>query len=534
METNARNRIPMLLIAAAFVGAPSVSFAQAQHKMQLGVQPPKAVVMPSGNWLPKSTAYIKASNTSKEDQFGGAVALSGDGNTLAVGAVDEDGAGKGVNPVTKGKDMVTNSGAVYVYARTAAGWKQQAYLKASNAAEGYQFGNALSLSNDGNLLAVGSTGEASSAVGVNGNQNDNSMPGAGAVYIFARNGGTWSQQAYVKSSNTGGPVVGYQFGYSVSISSDGSTLAVGQTSDPSNATGINGDQKNTSAPDSGAVFVFAHNGDAWSQQAYVKPWNTTQRGVLFGYSVGLSGDGNTIGVGTYDEDRGRGAVYVFTRKAGKWSQQMRLTASNAEAGDSLGCSLAISDDGNTIIAGAFDEDAILPGIQPPDAGADDEPSDTSSGAAYVFVRKDGKWSQQAYVKAFNTRENDQFGWALTISRDGNTIAIGSHLEDSGAKGVNGDMKDTTAEDSGAAYVYTRSADTWNPAAYVKASNTRPGAEFGMALALNADGKELAVGSTKENSGAKGVNGNQKDVSMVNAGAAYVFSDASESATTSRK
>jgi FG-GAP repeat len=534
MRISARNGIFVLLIPAALLLGATTGLAQAQHKMQVGVQPPKAVVMPSGNWLPKSVAYIKASNTSKEDQFGGAVALSGDGNTLAVGAVDEDGAGKGANPVTKGKEMVTNSGAVYVYTRTPAGWKQQAYLKASNAAEGYQFGNALSLSNDGNLLAVGSTGEASSAAGINGNQNDNSIPGAGAVYIFARKGGTWSQQAYVKSSNTGGPVVGYQFGYSVSLSSDGSTLAVGETSDPSNATGINGDQKNTSAPDSGAVFVFAHDGDNWSQQAYVKPWNTTQRGALFGYSVGLSGDGNTMGVGTYDEDRGRGAVYVFTRKASQWAQQMRLTASNAEQGDSLGCALSISDDGNTIVAGAFDEDAILSGIQPPDAGANDEPSDTSSGAAYVFVRKDGQWSQQAYVKAFNARENDQFAWALAISRDGNTIAIGSHLEDSGAKGINGDMKDTTAEDSGAVYVYTRTGDSWSPAAYVKASNTRAGAEFGMSLALNADGKELAVGSTKENSAAKGVNGNQKDVSLVNAGAAYVYSDASESATTSRK
>ncbi len=524
----------MAFVLAAGLSAASSSFAQVQHKMQLKVEPPKAVVMPTGSWQPKSVAYIKASNTNKDDQFGGAVALSGDGNTLAVGAVNEDGAGKGVNPVTKGKEMVTNSGAVYVYTRTAAGWKQQAYLKASNAGEGYQFGNALSLTNDGNLLAVGSIGEASSAVGINSNQNDSSMPGAGAVYVFARNGGNWSQQAYVKSSNTGGPVVGYQFGYSVSLSSDGSTLAVGQTSDPSNATGINGDQKNTSAPDSGAVFVLGRDGDAWTQQAYVKPWNTTQRGVLFGYSVGLSGNGDTMGVGTYDEDRGRGAVYAFTRKNRNWAQQMRLTASNAEPGDSLGCSLAISDDGNTIVAGAFDEDAILPGIPPPDAGANDAADDTSSGAAYVFVRKDGKWSQQAYVKAFNTRENDQFGWALAISRDGNTFAIGSHLEDSGAKGINGDMKDTTAEDSGAVYVYTRSGDTWSPAAYVKASNTKPAAEFGIAVALNADGKVLAVGATKENSAAKGVNGNQKDVSMVNAGAAYVYSDAAESATSSRK
>ena len=107
------------LLAAGLVAATS-GFAQAQHKMQLKVEPPKAVVMPTGNWQPKSIAYIKASNTSKEDQFGGAVAISGDGNTLAVGAVDEDGAGKGVNPVTKGKEMATNSGAVYVYTRTPA------------------------------------------------------------------------------------------------------------------------------------------------------------------------------------------------------------------------------------------------------------------------------------------------------------------------------------------------------------------------------------------------------------------------------
>ena len=531
-----KDRRSVIAVAAWALGLGSASagFAQAQHHMQLKVEPPKSVVMPTGAWQPKAITYLKASNTNKEDQYGGAIALSADGNTLAVGAVNEDGAGKGVNPVNKGKEMVTNSGAVYVFARTAAGWKQQAYLKASNSGEGYQFGNALSLSSDGNLLAVGSIGEASSAVGINSNQNDTSMPGSGAVYVFARQGGAWAQQAYVKSSNTGGPVVGYQFGYSVSLSSDGSTLAVGETSDPSNATGINGDQKNTSAPDAGAVFVFGRDGDAWTQQAYVKPWNTTQRGVLFGYSVGLSGNGDTMAVGTYDENRGRGAVYAFTRNNGKWAQEMRMTASNAEAGDSLGCSIAISDDGNTIVSGAFDEDAILSGIQPPNAGADDEPTDTSSGAAYVFVRKDGKWSQQAYMKAFNTRENDQFGWALAISRDGNTIAVGSHLEDSGAKGINGDMKDTTAEDSGAVYVYTRSGDKWGPSTYVKASNTKPAAEFGIAVALNADGKMLAVGSTKENSGAKGVNGNQKDATMVNAGAAYVYSDASESTTTSRK
>ena len=247
---------------------------------------------------------------------------------------------------------------MYVYTRTAAGWKQQAYLKASNAAEGAQFGIALSLTNDGNLLAVSATGEASAAKGVNGDQKDTSMEGAGAVYIFARSGAAWAQQAYLKASNTGGPDVGYQFGYSVSLSSDGSTLAVGSTSEPSGIGGINANETDTGAPDSGAVYVFTHSGSDWAQQAHVKPWNTVTRGVLFGYSVGLSGNGDTLGVGTYDEQQGRGAVYVFTRNNGKWAQQMRMQGANAEAGDSLGCALAISDDGNTIVAGAFDEDAI--------------------------------------------------------------------------------------------------------------------------------------------------------------------------------
>ena len=179
---------------------------------------------------------------------------------------------------------------------------------------------------DGNLLAVGSTCESSAAKGVNGNQEDASMPSAGAVYIFARTGAAWSQQAYVKSSNTGGPVVGYQFGYAVSLSSDGSTLAVSQTSDPSNATGINGRPEERAGPDSGAVFVFAHNGDSWTQQAYVKPWNTTTPGVLFGYSVGLNATGDTLAVGAYDELGGEGALYVFGRNKGKWAQEARLHA----------------------------------------------------------------------------------------------------------------------------------------------------------------------------------------------------------------
>ena len=99
----------------------------------------------------------------------------------------------------------------------------------------------------------------------------------------------------------------------------------------------------------------------------------------------------------------------------------------------------------------------------PTEGSNDAASDVSTGAAYVFVRTGTAWTQQAFVKATNTRLNDQFAWALSLSRDGNTLAVGSHLEDSGASGLNGDQEDATAEDSGAVYVYTRSGTTWAPA-----------------------------------------------------------------------
>jgi trimeric autotransporter adhesin len=512
--TNSKKAVLVLgLTMATLCASVSSSFAQAHTRDAGPPKPPNTTTKPTGTWLPKSIAYIKGSNTSKGNQFGSAIALSADGNTLAVSATAEDSAAKGVNGVSK--DHAVNAGAVYVYTRDNKGWKQQAYLKASNAARGAQFGNSLSLSTDGNLLAVGSPGEASSATGINGNQSDDSMPSSGAVYVFARAGAAWSQQAYVKSSNTGGPDVGYQFGFAVSLSGDGSTLAVSQTSDPSNATGINGDQKNTAAVDSGAVFIFSRTGNTWSQQAYVKAGTTTP-GLLFGYSVGLNGKGDTLGVGAYNDSGRRGAVYVFTRNNGTWSQQTRLLATNGQVGDYLGCSMAISDDGNTIVGGTVEDKYAQI-----NAGAGREVLD-SVGGAYVFVRAAGQWSQQAYVKAFNPRENDQFGWAVAISRDGNTIAVGSHLEDSGAKRVNGDQADASTEDSGAVYVYTRTGATWNPTAYVKASNTTTAAEFGISVALNGDGKMLAVGATKENSTAKGVNGNQDDKSALNAGAAYVY------------
>ncbi len=507
------------LAVPGLAGHSTAGFGQTQAP---AAGPRGTPIRPTGStWNPKSIAYIKASNAKKDDQFGYTVALSGDGNTMAVGTTAEDSAAKGING-NQSDHSALNAGAVYVFTRSGDTWSQQAYVKASNAKAGDQFGASLALSGDGNTLAVSATGEGSAATGINGNQADTSMAGAGAIYVFTRSGATWSQQAYVKASNTGEKEEGDQFGYSIALSSDGNTLAVGAIAEDSAASGINGNQADNSADGAGAVYVFARTGTTWSQQAYVKPWNTTVRGGLFGYSVGLSGNGDTLAVGAYDEDRGKGAAYIFTRSGGTWSQQMRLQSSNAEAGDSLGCSIAISDDGNTMVAGAFDEDSLLRGIQPPNEGSNDARSDVSTGAAYVFVRNGTAWTQQAFIKATNTRLNDQFAWALSLSRDANTLAVGSHLEDSGATGLNGNQEDASAVDSGAVYVYTRSGATWIPAAYVKGSNTKASAEFAISLALNRDGKVLAVGAFKENGGGAGVNPARAVKPAPESGAAYVY------------
>src|SRR6185503_8886711 len=140
------------------------------------------------------------------------------------------------------------SGAVYVFTRAGSGWAQQAYIKASNPGQSDKFGYAVSLSQDGNTLAVSAYFESSAAKGVNGNQNDRSIQAAGAVYVFTRAGTRWTQQAYVKASNTGElgkgeePTDGDQFGFSIGLSADGNTLAAGAISEDSGAKGINGDQ----------------------------------------------------------------------------------------------------------------------------------------------------------------------------------------------------------------------------------------------------------------------------------------------------
>ncbi|MEQ1946728.1 MAG: integrin [Bryobacteraceae bacterium] len=520
-----------ILACSALCLVGMVSTAQAQAK--------KAAA-PAGPF--KQTAYIKASNPDANDHFGdGAaleghgVAISGDGNTLAVGAPFEASKAKGING-DQADNSLYSAGAVYVYARKGNTWVQQAYIKASNPGTSDQFGHYVSLSQDGNTLAVSAHFEASKSKGINGDQADRSDPQAGAVYLFTRTGTTWAQQAYLKASNAGEEADGDQFGFSLALSADGKTLAVGAIAEDSNAKDVNGDQNDNSMQSAGAVYIFTRTGNTWAQQAYVKAPNTDP-GDMFGYAVGLSADGNTMAVAAYDEDggsrtidgafdharRGSGAVFVFTRTGTAWARTGYLKAVSGEANDSMGYDVAISQDGNTIAAGSGDEDCMKGGINP--TGCDgDMKSDTSSGAAYVFVRDTatGKWSEQAFIKSSNPGVEDWFGSRIALSGDGNTLAVGAQMENGNSKGLNGNEKDQTADDSGALYIFVRNGNTWSQQTYMKGTNTEAYDEFGGAPALNKDGKVLAVGARGESGGAKGVNADQKDNSAMGAGAVYIF------------
>jgi hypothetical protein len=187
-------------------------------------------------------------------------------------------------------------------------------------------------------------------------------------------------------------------------------------------------------------------------------------------------------------------------------------ASNSEANDLFGRSVALN--GDTLAVGAVHEKSCADGI----GGDQTDNGCVQSGAVYVFTRTGSTWTQQAYVKASNSEFAAEFGRSVTLS--GDTLAVGTPIEASNAKGINGNQADTTSGQSGAAYVFTRAAGVWSQQAYIKASNTDPIDRFGSSVALNGD--TLAVGAEQEKSCADGIGGDQADNGCASSGAVYVY------------
>ena len=431
-----------------------------------------------------------------------------------------------------------------------------AYIKASNTGQFDMFGTSVALSSDGLTLAVGAPRESSGATGIDGDQSDDSVVAAGAVYVFVRAGASWIQQAYVKPSITGttyqfgtalalsmngdtlvvgapgesaGAVYAFAragatwnqqarivaasgdtgdlFGSSVALSGDGNTLAVGAMDESSAATGIGGDEADNSAASAGAAYVFARTGTSWNQQAYVKATNT-DADDKFGQAIALTADGNTLAVGAPNEASGStsdqgdntateaGAVYVYVRAGTTWSVQAYVKGMPVVDGDFFGYAVAL--DGDTLAAGAPGEDSVV----------------VNSGGMFVATRSGAVWTQHAVMKASNPASGGQFGSALALAGQ---VVVCDPAESSAATGLDGDQSPSaSAMNSGACYAFVGAAQT----TYIKASNTGADDMFGIAVALTS-GNVLAIGASQESSGATGIDGDQSDDSLMSSGAVYV-------------
>jgi len=391
-----------------------------------------AIATPDDWTATTQQAKIQASDAQADDLFSYSVDISSD--TVVVSAHVEDTGGNA-------------AGAAYVFTRSGTSWSQQAKLQSSDIEAVDIFGHSVAI--DGDTIVVGSRNE------------DAGGSSAGALYVFTRSGTTWSQQAKLLASDA---QADDYLGFSVAI--DGDTIVAGAN------------KEDTGGTEAGAAYVFTRSGTTWSQQAKLTA-SDAAADDYFGSAVNISGD--TVVVGASNEDAGgsnAGAAYVFTRSGTSWSQQAKLTASDAASNDYFG-GTAIGISGDTVAVGARLK---------PYSGY------VYKGAAYIFTRSGTSWSQQAKLTASDAENGDQFGNTIAIT--GDTVVVGAHEEDTGGS------------NAGAAYIFTRSGTSWTEAKKIQASDVGAGDEFGNFVAIS--GNTVLVTAYGEDTGGD------------NAGAAYTF------------
>jgi hypothetical protein len=293
-------------------------------------------------------------------------------------------------------------------------------------------GGSVAISSDGNTAVTGGI-------------YDNSQQGA--IWIYTRNAGSWTQQGQKLVGTGGGGDFTYQ-GYSVAISSDGNTV-------------IEGGWRNNN--DTGAVWIFTRNAGVWAQQGSKLVGSGAVGGqILQGTSVAISSDGNTALVGG-SGDNGIGAVWVFTRNGDIWTQHgSKLVGTGGVGQTNQGTSIAISEDGNTFVTGGMVDNGYL-------------------GAVWVFTRIGSDWVQQGEkLVGDESIDASQQGSSVGISSDGNTIIVGGP----------GDFMN-----EGAFWVFIRSGGVWaqqGPKLYAEGS-TSP-ILVGRSVSISGDGNTALVGS----------------------------------------
>ncbi len=316
-------------------------------------------------------------------------------------------------------------GAAYVFTRSGNSWHQQAKLTADDGAAKDEFGGKVALSGD--TAVIGAIFQ--------DDKGDNS----GSAYVFTRSGTTWNQQVKLTAADG---AEGDAFGQSIALSGD--TVVIGAPHD---------DDKGN---DAGSVYVFTRSGTTWSQQVKLTAADGVA-GDVFGISIAFSGDTIVIGADLNDEKAlNAGAVYVFTRSGSSWSQQAKITAADGAETDIFGVRVALY--GDTILISARRDDDDVMGID--------------AGSAYIFTRTGTTWQQQIKLTASDGAADDRFGRSVALVAD--TAVIGAMFQDD--KGDN----------SGSAYVFTRSGTTWSQQVKLTAADGAEGDVFGWSVALSDD------------------------------------------------
>ncbi len=330
---------------------------------------------------------------------------------------------------------VSHAGQAHVFVENAGVWTLQQSLSAADPTVDSFFGISVAVSGD------------TIAVGCPHCFDDSGTPDVGAVYVFTRTGTTWTQQAKL-FEDEGGPLKSY--GYSLALAGD--MLAVGARWD--DFSGLE---------NAGAVYVYDRVGTTWSRTQKITASDAANYDT-FGFSLSL--DGNTLAVGAYLHDTAptpdAGAVYVYTRSAGVFTEQARLVEATTATLDQVGYAVAL--EGNTLFAGA-------PGI--------DRGGVTDRGGAYVFTRSGTVWSEAGLLTASDFVDGDGFGDALDV--DNGMLLAGASAADVGA-----------LTDAGAVYVFTGAGPTW--VERTKGQPAVPSADtlFGYALSLR--GSTALVGA----------------------------------------
>ncbi len=383
----------------------------------------------SGSTWSQQGGKLVSSGETGAGEFGSSVALSADGNTALIG-VPEDDAAKG------GTWILTRSGGV---------WSQQGSKLTGGEEDNSEFGVLVALSADGNTALVGGW-------------NDDGRKGA--AWVFTRSGGVWSQQGPKLVGS--GVSEGDGFGTSVALSADGNTALIGA---PGN------DFRN------GAAWVFTRSGSTWTQQGGKLTATGEIGSPWFGYTVALSGDGNTALIGGWLDDSWKGAAWVFTRSGSTWTQQgAKLTANDEDGEGMFGTNVTLSADGNTALIGGWNDDSEFGGHL----------DYSGKGAAWVFTRSGSTWTQQGpKLTPDDETGNGKFGTIVALSANGDTALIGGWNDD---------------HSKGAAWVFTRSGSTWTQQGPKLAGGGETGeGRFGVAVALSADGDTALVGGLADDS-----------------------------------